>query len=140
MFQTNALRHSTVPVRHSDTSRSHVVRRDPDRRPSAVQGPVRWLQLPAMLSSAPRQSRDETNASWAVAFLRRSECSAAVEIERTRSTSCYKAAVCPVRKSAMHPRVRRSLSVAYARHSGADALQPLRAKGPAVTWRTWSPG
>src|SRR5208283_4897658 len=57
MFQTNALRHSTVPVRHSDTSRSHVVRRGPDRRPSAVQGPVRWLQLPAMLSSVPRQSR-----------------------------------------------------------------------------------
>jgi len=35
----------------------------------------------------------------------------------------------------MYPRVRRSLSVAYARHSGADALQPLRARGPAVTWR-----
>src|SRR5262245_27681138 len=74
--QTNALRHSTVPVWHSDTNRSRVVRRGPDRRPSAVPVPARWLQLPAMLSSVPRQSRDETNASWAVAFLRQSECSA----------------------------------------------------------------
>src|SRR5437016_4079982 len=140
MFQTNALRHSTVPVWHSDTSRSHVVRRGPDRRPSAVQVPARRPQLPAMLSSVPRQSRDETNASWVAAFLRLIECSAVAEIERTRSTSCYKGAVRPVRKSAMHPRVCRSLSVAYGRRSGADALQPLRAKGLAVTWRTWSPG
>src|SRR5439155_13177096 len=130
----------TVPVWHSDTSRSHVVRRGPDRRPSAVPVPARRLQLPAMLSGVPRQSRDETNASWAAAFLRRSECSAVAEIERTRSTSCYKAVVRPVQKSAMHPRVCRSLDAAYARHSVADALQPLRAKGLAVPRRTWSPG